>query len=137
MRQGSNLEAGEDVPIIYEIDHQAHHSPGLGKLVLRCWIIGLRQPVGAEGHQEHNGPFDEIRRGEANRTTQEGVPADPKRVRDKLDLKKKTKLEEVRAASQVILTMSIPPQGRRCLGFGEGIRRTTSEPRRMAPRGSS
>ena len=137
MRQGSNLEAGKDVPILDKIDHQAYHSPGLSKLVLRGRNVGLRQPVGTEGHQEHHGPFDEISRGEANRTTQKGIPADPKRVRDKLDLKKKTKLEEVRAASQVILTMSIPPQGRRCLGFGEGIRRTTSEPRRMAPRGSS
>ena len=50
---------------------------------------------------------------------------------------KQTALEEARAASHVILTMSTPPQGRRCRGLGEGIRMTTSEPKRMAPRGSS
>ena len=89
VRQGGNLEASQNIPIINQIYHQAYHSSGLGKLVLKGRDIGLRQPVGAEGHQDHYSPLDKISGGEANGTTQKGIPADPKRIRDKLNLQRK------------------------------------------------
>ena len=137
MGQGSYLKTGQDIPIINKVSHQTDQGSGLGKLVLGSRNVCFGQPVSAEGDQEHNRSFDEVRRSKAHGTTQKGVPTNLEGVRNKLDLYIQTMLEEARAASNVILTMSIPPHGRRCRGLGEGIRMTTSEPKRMAPRGSS
>ena len=74
MGQGSDLKTGQDIPIINKVSHQTDQGSGLGKLVLGSRNVCFGQPVSAEGDQEHNRSFDEVRRGKAHGTTQKGVP---------------------------------------------------------------